>query len=111
MKSTLKFLILFTLCYLSLQNSYQCNVAGCQYCSYPNMCGVCQTNYILIQNTTSGLFSCTPVSCPGNCNYCFTNNVCQSCSQGYFITSTGSCSTTQNSSSILPSNCLYGTNN
>ena len=64
MKSTLAILVLSCLVILSLQNSFQCNVSGCQYCSFPNSCGLCQNNNVLQFNTTSGAFYCQSVTCP-----------------------------------------------
>lgn len=111
MKSTLVFIIFFTFCYLSLQNGFTCNIPGCQTCSFPNICGLCQTNYILTLNTSTGSFSCPPVNCPVSCSFCYQNGTCQQCNQGFFITSNGSCSTTQTSNNNIPPNCLFGTNN
>jgi hypothetical protein len=110
MKSTLKILIFSCLLYLSLQNAFQCNVAGCQYCSYPNNCGLCQNNNVLSLNATSGLLYCSPVTCPANCQTCFQNSVCQNCSSGFYITSNGSCASQQTSNSSIPANCLWGAN-
>ena len=110
MKSTLAILVLSCLVILSLQNSFQCNVSGCQYCSFPNSCGLCQNNNVLQFNTTSGAFYCQSVTCPANCATCYQNNVCQTCASGFFITSSGACSNSASGSSSLPPNCLWGNN-
>lgn len=110
MQSTLKILLFLGLLCLSLQAGFQCNVVNCQYCSYPNVCGLCQNNSLLTFNSTSGNFYCSPLSCPANCHTCYQNNTCQVCSNNFFLTSTGTCSNNQTSNSTLPPNCLWGNN-
>lgn len=110
MKSTLTILVISCLVILSLQNSFQCNVQGCQYCSFPNSCGICQNNNLLQLNITSGAFYCQPVTCPSDCALCFQNNICQNCNNGFSLTSSGSCSNQATSNSTLPPNCLWGSN-
>ena len=111
MNSNLKLIILIALIYSAIQAGYQCNsssVANCQFCSYPNTCGLCNTNYMLIYNTNNGTFTCSPVSnCPANCQYCYQNNMCQQCNNNYFLTNNGSCSNVSTSGSVAP-NCLWG---
>lgn len=108
MKSTIKILVFFSLLYFTLQAGFQCNVENCQFCSYPNQCGQCNTNFLLTQNTSSGAFYCSPVTCTSNCSYCYQNNICQSCVNGYYINSTGGCSSGSTPNTTLPPNCLYG---
>ncbi len=108
MKSTLKIIAFLCLLTLALQASFQCNVANCQYCSYPNMCGQCQNNNVLLLNNATGAFYCQAVTCPANCMTCYQNNTCQTCNSGFFITSSGGCSQQQTSSSTIPPNCLWG---
>jgi len=110
MKSTLNMVIFLCLLYMSMQAGYQCNVAGCQYCSSPNFCGLCQTNFVLTQNQANGSFYCSQIPCVSNCNYCNISSICTSCSSGFFISSTGSCQQSQTSNSTVPPNCLWGTN-
>ena len=108
MKSTLKIIILLCLAYLTYQGSFQCNVEGCQYCSFPNFCGQCQPNNLLVWSNTTNTFSCSQLTCAANCATCYVNNTCQVCSSGYFLTQTGTCSQQQTAASSLPINCLWG---
>ncbi len=109
MKSTLKIAILLCLLYLSYQASFQCNVANCQYCSYPNFCGQCQSNYLLTWSNSSNTYSCAQVVCASNCMTCYSNNTCQVCNSGYYLTINSTCSLQSSSSSNLPINCIWGT--
>ena len=108
MKSTLKIIVLLCLVYLTYQGSFQCNVQGCQYCSFPNFCGQCQPNNLLVWSNTTNTFSCSPLTCAANCATCYVNNTCQVCISGYFLTQTGTCSQQQTAASSLPINCLWG---
>lgn len=107
MKSTLKIVLFLCLLYFTYQSSFLCNVANCQYCSYPNFCGQCQPNFILTWSDSSYL--CVGLACAPNCATCYTNNTCQVCNSGYFITQSGTCSQQNTSSSNIPINCLWGT--
>jgi len=108
MKSTLKIVLFLCLLYVTYQGSFQCNVAGCQYCSYPNFCGSCQPNYLLVWSNSTNTFSCNQLTCPTNCATCYMNNSCQVCSSGYFLTQNGTCVPDKSSASTLPPNCLWG---
>jgi hypothetical protein len=109
MKSTQTILILFSLIYFTCQGSFQCNVQNCQYCSYPNFCGQCQSNNLLTWNNSTNTFSCTPLSCALNCQTCYVNRQCQVCDPGFFLTVNSTCSQNQTSSFNLSINCLWGT--
>lgn len=110
-RSTLLTLLFLSFLYLSNSTGIQCNVADCQSCSSVNFCGLCNTNFMLQLNATSGAYYCQQVTCPNNCLYCYQNNICQKCSSNFFLNSTGQCVSTQTGNSSIPSNCLYGTNN
>lgn len=110
MKSTLKIVVFLCLLYLTYQGSFQCNVQGCQYCSFPNFCGLCNNNNLLVWSNSTNTFTCTPLNCASNCNTCYINNTCQRCNSGYYIASDGTCSQTSTSNTSLPINCIYGTN-
>ena len=108
MRSTLTILVFSCLLVLSLQGGFQCNVPNCQYCSYPNMCGICNNNYVLMLDNSTGAFYCDAATCLSNCATCYQNNTCQSCNSGFYITSSGSCSQQSTSASSIPPNCLWG---
>lgn len=110
MKSTLTILVFSCLLVLSLQGGFQCNIANCQFCSYPNQCGLCNQNFVLMLNTSIGASYCQAVTCPSNCAMCYQNNICQTCNPGFFITMSGSCASQASTNSSIPPNCLWGSN-
>lgn len=98
MKSTLKIVLLLVVIQLTMQAGFDCSVEGCALCTYPDMCGQCNNNWVLMQNSTTGAFYCNKINCVDNCDSCYEDNVCQTCSTGFFLTSSGGCSSTQTSS-------------
>jgi hypothetical protein len=110
MNSYLKLIIFVALIYSSMQGGYQCDssVPNCQFCSYPNTCGLCNTNYMLTYNSNNGSFTCNQVlNCPSNCQYCYQNGICQQCNNNTFLTNNGSCSNVSTSGTVAV-NCLWG---
>ena len=108
MKSTLKIVLVLLAIQLSMQAGFDCSVSGCALCTYPDTCGQCNNNWLLMQNSTTGAFYCSPVTCAANCATCYVDNTCQVCNSGFFLTSTGSCSSTQTSNTSLPAYCSWG---
>lgn len=107
MQSTLKIIIFLALICTALQLGFQCNINNCQSCSYPNFCGLCNNNYLLTLNNTSGDFYCQALSCTANCATCFQNNTCQTCNSNFYLMVNGTCSTNPTSISQLPPNCIW----
>lgn len=110
-RSTLLLLSFLVLLQLSNSSGIQCNVPDCQSCSSVDFCGLCNTNFLLQLNATSGAYYCQQVICPSNCAICYQNNTCQQCQNNFFLNSSGQCISTQTGNSSIPSNCLFGTNN
>lgn len=111
MKSTLKIVLLLAVLQLSLQAGFECSISGCELCTSPNVCGQCQDNWLLVQDSTSAAFNCQQLSCAANCATCYQNNTCQVCNSNFYLTSTGTCSQTQTSSTSLPPYCSWGYSN
>ncbi len=80
--------IVFLLCLLTLtlqMNSIECNIEGCESCSAPNICQVCQENYQLTSQL-EGSLECLRTDCSENCATCDQENKCLSCLGGFQLT-------------------------
>ncbi len=67
-------------------------MANCQFCSYANFCGLCNTNYILTFNSQTSQSSCLQLNCTiPNCVNCYQNNVCSACNSGFYLSTNGQC--------------------
>lgn len=87
--------------------AYTCNVDNCKICSGPGFCGLCETNYILAVNFTSGAPYCSQVICNiNNCHHCLENNYCEHCANGYNVTSVGQCVANGGYDHTCPNNCI-----
>ncbi len=92
MKSSLIYILVIALAFNLAQAQYPCNVANCQFCSYTNFCGLCNTNYILTFNSMTSQSTCTQVNCTiPNCANCYQNNLCSACNSGFYIGTNGQC--------------------
>lgn len=91
---------------IKTQSSYPCSVNNCQSCFYYNLCGLCNTNYILQINTNNSLPYCAPVNLTlANCQESLGNNICEKCQPGYYISNIGTCVPGE-TSITCPGNCL-----
>lgn len=86
--------------------SFPCNVANCQYCSFTNVCGLCSTNYILQINNLTSVSYCQQLNCSiANCTQCYQNNSCLVCASGYYVNMNGTC-TFGSQPYVCPTGCL-----
>lgn len=100
-------LLTLTLTASAASVSYICSVPNCQTCSYLGVCGLCNNNYMLAMNMTSGQTYCAPVLCQmPNCQTCLANNVCSVCASGYYVNMNGSC-TMGTAPTNCPDDCAY----
>lgn len=70
-----------------------CNIANCNFCSSPDVCGVCSPLIALLVPSTNGgaCLQCnTNQTNMGGCSSCVTNNTCGQCSNGFQLFQ-GSC--------------------
>lgn len=71
MNLTIKLLLSILLVAGATSQLYYCNVDNCEACSYDGFCGVCQNNYQIYMNSTTGMPFCSPLDCTmGNCLTC-----------------------------------------
>lgn len=72
------------------QNAYPCNVSNCNYCTFPNYCGLCNQGYYVLKNSGGlcvKLFSPVPncLVTAGNPNQFNYSLPCLACKPGYIV--------------------------